>query len=604
MRTASLIAAAVTIVVGGGLLWHDRARPGPLDDRAARAAAAAIDEAARVRQASTSARAQTLAGLPVLARAVSTDAATVRDLTSTEVGFRPLADERLEIVQVDRATGAVTSLLRLPASAAPTPGVARAGERLALEAGRLVAVDVIDVTPAERAAQVRGAMAVTSTVDLGKLGLGAVTLVDATTAVPLGGAVDAGAGTVTVPLASPGGIAVRMAARPLTVGGAVGRGLGVVAAGLVLAGLGLVAGRRRDATPTVTAAPATAAVASPTVGVEAASVASEVGGEATAPGAGDQPGGSRFGRYQAIELVGHGGMADVYRAVATGAAGFARPVALKVLHPQMARRPDAVTYFLDEARLASRLRHPNIVGVLDLGQVGDAYFIAMDLIDGADLETVVRRTREAGEVVPVAIALSIARKICDGLHAAHTAVDDAGQPLAIIHRDVKSANVLLSRQGEVKVSDFGIARAATSVRTTSVGETRGTAAFMAPEQRSGQDIDVRADVYAVAALIYELVTGVEIDLDMATLIHRGVAGWPHLPRPTQVRPGLPSELDLIILGALAFRPADRPPSCAALEEQLAGVATRRGLVASDKVLAAWLARMMPRATTAPLAATG
>ena len=192
-------------------------------------------------------------------------------------------------------------------------------------------------------------------------------------------------------------------------------------------------------------------------------------------------------------------------------------------------------------------------------------------------------------------------RVCDGLHAAHTAVGEDGAPLALIHRDVKTGNVLLSRQGGVKIGDFGIARAATQVRTTTIGETKGTAEVMAPEQRMGHDLDVRADVYAVAALGYELLTGVAVNLDLAILAQYGIEGWPHLAAPSAVRPELPRELDAILIGALAYHPSGRPDSCAALEERLATVANRHGLVCGDKEIAAWLADELPRLSNGALA---
>ncbi|MBL8625042.1 MAG: serine/threonine protein kinase [Myxococcales bacterium] len=576
MRAASRWLGAALALAGAALAIHDRPRPGPIDDAAARALASAIDGRIRERQAAAAARARTLAELPVVPRAVATDARTVRDLTATEVGFRVAAGERLELGQVDLATGALTSLLRLPATAAPVPGLDRPGARALLDGGALVAIEVVAVAPSERQGEVRGTLAVVEPIDLAGLATVPAALAIGPTTLALGDGAPPTA-AASAPLATIAGAVVRAPGRATVIGAGVARGLVLAVAGLALAVIG---GRRRRAAPQPVAATPAVVVAPP------------------APAAAD-----RFGRYQTVELIGTGGMADVWRARATGAAGFERPVALKVLHPQMARRPDAVQYFLDEARLASRLRHPNVVGVLDLGQSGDAYFIAMELIDGADLDSAVRALRAAGGQVPVAVALAIVRKVCDGLHAAHTAVDDDGQPLTIIHRDVKTANVLVSRQGEVKVGDFGIARAATSVRTTTIGETRGTAEFMAPEQRMGHDIDVRADVYAVAAITYELLTGAEINLDLAALVHKGIVGWPHLPAPSTTRADLPPELDGVVLGALAFAPADRPASCAAFEEQLAAIVARHGLVAGDKDIAAWLATAAPPAAriSAPLA---
>jgi eukaryotic-like serine/threonine-protein kinase len=190
--------------------------------------------------------------------------------------------------------------------------------------------------------------------------------------------------------------------------------------------------------------------------------------------------------------------------------------------------------------------------------------------------------------VPLAVALGILCRICDGLDAAHRATAPDGSPLGIIHRDVKSANVLVSRQGSVKVVDFGIAKAAKQVHYTVAGETKGTPAMMAPEQRVGEQVDVRADVYSVAAVGYELVTGQAVNLDLASLAHLGVENWPHLPLPSSLRAGLPVELDEILLHAMAFERERRPADCAALGALCEAVMKRHNLVASDKDLARWV----------------
>jgi serine/threonine-protein kinase len=282
----------------------------------------------------------------------------------------------------------------------------------------------------------------------------------------------------------------------------------------------------------------------------------------------------------------------VYLARATGEAGFEKAVALKVLHANLAQRQDVVAYFLDEARLASGLIHPNIVQIQDLGLAGNAYYIAMELVDGADLDRLLTASRAAGQLVPVAVALTVLRKMCDGLHAAHTAVASDGQPLALVHRDVKSANVLLSRDGVVKIGDFGIVKANQQLHVTAVGQASGTPAVMAPEQRMGGAVDRRADVYGVGAVAYQILTGREVNLDLVALMPRGVEGWPHLPPPSQVRPELPPELDGIVLRALSFDPESRQSSCAELEDHLDQVATRHGLWASDKDVARWLSALL------------
>jgi serine/threonine protein kinase len=190
--------------------------------------------------------------------------------------------------------------------------------------------------------------------------------------------------------------------------------------------------------------------------------------------------------------------------------------------------------------------------------------------------------------VPVDVGLGILCRICDGLHAAHTALASDGTPLGIIHRDVKAANVLVSKQGGVKVVDFGIAKAATQAHLTVAGETKGTPSMMAPEQRVGERVDVRADVYSVAAVGYEILTGHGVNLDLAALAHLGVENWPHLPPPSTLRSDLPPELDGLLLGAMAFEREKRPESCGAYEAMLEQMMKKYGIAATDKDIARWV----------------
>jgi serine/threonine-protein kinase len=325
----------------------------------------------------------------------------------------------------------------------------------------------------------------------------------------------------------------------------------------------------------------------PAVRLPAVSPISEI----VMPRRADRPSGIRVGRYIVLKRLGSGGMADVYLARAEGEAGFERLVALKVMLDEFSRNPKFVSHFLDEARLAPRLVHPNIVAVTDLGQEGDSYIIAMEYVDGADLARLVQSVAARSAEIPAGVALAIVRRVCDGLHFAHTAVDSDGDPLHLVHRDVKSANVFVARNGSVKVGDFGIAKIAGASRTakTEIGEVKGTAAYMAPEHRTGQDVDARADVYAVGAICYELLTGRTINLDLAMLAHLGREGWPHLAPPSSVRRDLPAELDAVVFRAMAFEREDRFPSCEALEQAVAEIADRHGLAAGDKVIARWIA---------------
>jgi serine/threonine-protein kinase len=284
----------------------------------------------------------------------------------------------------------------------------------------------------------------------------------------------------------------------------------------------------------------------------------------------------------------------VYLARVTGEAGFERLVALKLLNPQMAQSPLIVEHFLDEARLAARLSHPNIVQITDLGRADEQYFIAMEYVDGADLLNLIAMAQKRGQHIPPGIALRILMQICAGLHAAHTAVGPDGQALELVHRDVKSANVFVARNGAVKVGDFGIAKASEAYRArkTEVGQVKGTPAYMAPEHRLAQAVDRRSDEYGVGAVAYELLATRVVDLDVTRLWALGRDGWPHLPRLTETPPGLPAELDAVVFRALAFAADARYPDCAALQDALEAVAAQHQWNESDRAVGKWVQELL------------
>ncbi len=556
--------------------------------------AAEMDASLREAAAATRSRAQTLADLPRLAVAVATDALTVRDLTDEELAFRPRPGETIEIAQVPVGGGPPMSLLRIPFEEMVAVPLDKPGVHLILAGTTLRVAAVVRVEPRERADELFGTVAVSRPPDLGpvmklvsRLGGGVRLEVDAG-AIAIGGALSAPHGTVEVALASETGQGARLIVpAPAPGGWSVPRlaiGFGVVVVALIAA----VLLRPRGAAPAPALAPSLPTVAQFAAGPRP-----------------DLPESFRIGRYTVLRKLGSGGMADVYLARSEGEAGFERLVALKLIQDEMVSNPKFVNHFLDEARLASQLVHPNIVAITDLGREDDKYVIAMEYVDGADLERLIKSAVARLAPVPVRVGLGIVRRICDGLHFAHTAVDAQGQPLHLVHRDVKSANVFVARSGAVKVGDFGIARIAgpTRMAKTEIGEVKGTPAYRAPEHRLGQvELDLRADLYAVGAICYELLTGRAVNLDLAMLAHLGKEGWPHLEPPSRVRAEVPAELDPVIFKAMAFDREQRYPTCEALELALGEIVERHGLSASDKVIAQWVVDelgVLPRAATAP-----
>ncbi|HWM89029.1 MAG TPA: protein kinase [Kofleriaceae bacterium] len=580
-RAGSVLAFAVASAAAGSLIALARVPARGPSRAEIDQVAAELDAQLREAAASTRSRAQTLADLPRLALAVATDAPTVRDLTGEELAFRPRTGETIEIAQVPRAGGAPASLLRIPPDPAVAVPLESPGVHLVMAGASLRVAAVVRVEPRARADELYGVVAVTRPPDLDPVSallepLGAgVRLETPAGSFAIGPPLPPGADTVAIAL----GAASRGARLVAPAPGEPGWSAAPLILGIAMAVLGLVTSvllwRRRG--------PASARDPS-----QPLPLVTQVTPMMARP---DLTGGFRLGQYMVLRRLGSGGMADIYLARSEGEAGFERLVALKVIQDEMASNPKFVSHFLDEARLVSILNHPNIVAITDLGKADDKYVIAMEFVDGADLERLIHSVAARRALVPVRVALAIVRRICEGLHFAHSALDGQGQPLHLVHRDVKSANVFVSRSGAVKVGDFGIAKIASSMRTarTEIGEVKGTAAYMAPEHRIGGEVDRRADLYAVGAICYELLTGQVINLDLAMLAHLGREGWPHLAPPSGVRPELPRELDGVVFRAMAFEREDRFASCEELELALAAIVERYALSANDRAIAQWIA---------------
>ncbi|OGQ25487.1 MAG: hypothetical protein A2138_07035 [Deltaproteobacteria bacterium RBG_16_71_12] len=291
------------------------------------------------------------------------------------------------------------------------------------------------------------------------------------------------------------------------------------------------------------------------------------------------------GRYQVLGALARGGMAEVYLARQTGMEGFEKLVALKCIADRHAGDEYFLAMFLDEARTAADLRHPNIVQTLEVGVDQERAFIAMEFLHGASLSRVLKALARDGGAVPVDVALHVAREAAIGLHAAHTKADLQGRPRGIVHRDVSPQNIFLTVDGVAKIVDFGIAKAHDRSIETTAGGLKGKLPYMSPEQLEGEDIDARADQFALGVVLWEMVVGRQLfrrDTEAKTMdaVRACV-----LPPPSTLR-SVPPALDGVLARALAKSREQRFPDCAAfaaalerLEEGL-GVAVRPSRVAA------------------------
>ncbi len=278
----------------------------------------------------------------------------------------------------------------------------------------------------------------------------------------------------------------------------------------------------------------------------------------------------QIGRYQILDRLGSGGMGEVYRALAQGVDGFQKPVVIKRIHKHLADRPDLASQFINEAKIAMGLLHGNVVQVLDLGKLEDEYYIALEYIDGRDVRDLIRRCRELHEWIPQEIALYIVASVLVGLDYAHRRCDLQGRPLGIVHRDVTPANILCSYEGEVKLADFGIARALTLQSDTMPGGVKGSLRYMSPEQALGRPVDQRADIFSVGVNLYFLLCGDHpYGEDNVFAVAQRVRDVRFTP-PSERGVELPEELESIVLTAMAADPDDRYQTAAAMLAALEG----------------------------------
>jgi eukaryotic-like serine/threonine-protein kinase len=262
-------------------------------------------------------------------------------------------------------------------------------------------------------------------------------------------------------------------------------------------------------------------------------------------------------RYRVIERLAAGGMAEVYRAESAGLEGFKKKVAIKRVLPHLSEKKKFIQMFLDEARLGAHLSHSNCVQVFDVGVGDNAYFIVMEYVDGADLKAVIEWLRKQGKPFPAAHAVYIAIRICEGLDYAHELVDETGKKLHIVHRDLSPPNVLITKFGEIKIVDFGLAKASTQLEKSEAGIIKGKFSYLSPEAALGQEVDLRTDIFAAAIILWELLGGRklfqgETDFETVKQVQRA-----EIPSISRLNPNVDSKLEAIINKGLARDPNTR-----------------------------------------------
>ena len=280
----------------------------------------------------------------------------------------------------------------------------------------------------------------------------------------------------------------------------------------------------------------------------------------------ETPDGSRIGPYQLRKLIARGGMAELYQADYLRTDGFRRSVAIKKVLPHLVEYDDFIQMFIREARLAALLQHPNIVQIFDFGKIQNSYFIAMEYIDGLTLEEIMSRLQTG---LPIDMAVYIALKIAQGLDYSHQRKDDdTGNPLGIIHRDISPQNILISYQGEVKLSDFGISKATTEPSLTQAGVIKGKLSYLSPEQALGKPADKQSDLYSLGLVMYENISGRRLyRFDSEIDAIRSIPEM-EIEQLVTLRPEVPEQLNRIVMRCLEKQPERRYPDAAALQRAL------------------------------------
>jgi eukaryotic-like serine/threonine-protein kinase len=300
------------------------------------------------------------------------------------------------------------------------------------------------------------------------------------------------------------------------------------------------------------------------------------------------PPGERLDRFELIAELASGGMATVYLGRLGGVAGFQRFVAIKRLHPHLAREPEFVDMFLDEARLAARIHHPNVVPILEIGESDEGYYLVMEYIEGDTAARFLARSAHDGGRLPPPVAMRIVVDALTGLHAAHELRDDERKPLDLVHRDVSPQNILVGVDGVARITDFGVARAATRLSTTKSGQLKGKLAYMAPEQARGIEIDRRADIFAMGAVMWELLAGKRLFKGEGEAETLNRVLFEPIPLLRDSDPSTPPSIEAICMRALQRERAYRFENAAEMADALERTARSLHCLASAREVATYV----------------
>jgi serine/threonine protein kinase len=319
-------------------------------------------------------------------------------------------------------------------------------------------------------------------------------------------------------------------------------------------------------------APPRPAPAPPTAAGSASASAGPGPGE-TPAGVGEPvgPGGGAYGPYRLLQRVAIGGMAEVFKAKRSGVEGFEKVVAVKRILPHLSDNKEFVDMFVDEAKMVAGLTHPNIVQIFDLGRIEKSYYIAMEYVQGRDLRSILRRARERATRVPLDLCALIASRVCSALEYAHRKKDDRGQPMMTVHRDISPQNILISFEGDVKLTDFGIAKAAVKATVTEAGALRGKLLYMSPEQAWGKPMDRRSDLFSLGIVFYEMVTDHKPFLGSSEVSILETVRECKVPPPSSLNREVPPALERVVMKALERDPERRYQDAAEMYRDLEAV---------------------------------